>query len=594
MKRLLNLILCVLGAVSASASPGDSGSEWIWVHGQLEGEASQKEYLEHATQMFAYYQEHGSMIGRLVGQEELASVPTERLVVIGPIQAFRNIERYGLPLEVNSLDEVTLGGHLLQDDRTGIFLRNENQTLFAYTGLSPEGYRDVFTVPTGEKACTITEGQGVVLFEGEWIDKELILQKASFLDPYPLQEDLKNLVLPEGALVVEPVSGDGAFSLLTPSFGKWLRKFVQGQRVLFFGEGHWNSGVNNFFKLIVEDLLETGDVRAVFFEVNYSFTGFYNYYVTEPDDDHAYEFLEVRLHPLVASSGTLDVLKMLRAWNLAHPEQQVRIGCLDMEWGTWNVARSIINPYFGQLESGFKFDWEKEEGWQHLKELLAEAKKSKSIGEYPFLTPQYIESVITNLWDTREIEDFNKDRQRGIIRNMCEFNGDLLKEGLVLFKGGGWHALKQKPAGETFFRDAAYLNEVFPPTKGKVVTLYAQGLGFQFGEIADLNLNQHMPSATKYNKLLRNFQKALADGRVERDAFYLLNSGGLNAFDSLVAKAGYLSEQDYLRIVSVDWEALTKLYGLSVGQNRVQAYDAIVYILRSGVEVMRPLDFKMR
>ena len=592
MTRLLSVLLCLLVSVSVSVAYGDDEPERIWIYGQLVDEARQKEYLEFVNQIFGYYQEQGAMPGRLVAQEDLESVPEDHIVIIGPVQAFKNIQQYNLPLEVSGENEVTIGGRVLKDDRTGIFLASEGQTRHIYTGLSLDGFRDIFTVPTGDKACTITWGRGEVLLEGEWGAQGLVLKESLFLDPYPTQEELSNLVLPEGALTVEPVTSDSQCTTLDASFAKWLKNFVQGQRVFFFGESHWNSGVNRFFNLIVENLLETGEVRAVFCEVNYSFSGFFNYFVTEPDEGRAREFLQKRLHPLVSSSSTLDLLELLRAWNLVHPDEPVRIGCLDMEWGTSNVARNIIQPYFRQLDSDYTLQLEDENVRERLQELLAEAREKDIVGKYPFITPQYMETVVANLWDTVDIQDFNTDRQRGIIRNMTEFNGELFKEGLVLFKGGGWHAVKQKVDGETFHREAAYLNDIYSPTKGKVVTLYAQGLGFHFGEIAELNLSQRMSSATKYNNLLRNYQKALADGRIGRDGYYLLESGGLNIFDRLVAKTGYLWEQDFLRIVAVDWEKLTGAYGQSVLQNRVRDYDAVVYILRSGIEVMRPSVFE--
>lgn len=591
MMKLFSLFLCVVVSVSGAAASGGPDPEWIWIHGRLEDEADQKEYLEYTTQMFGYYQEQGVLTGRMVAEDELESVPKDHFVVIGPLHAFKSIEGYNLPLEMNGDHKVTIGGRLLKDSRTGIFLVNEGQTRFAYTGLSLDGFRDIFTVSTGEKSCTITKGRGAVLFEGEWGAQGVVLQEPDFLKPYPAQEELQELALPEGALVVEPVANDSQFTQLTPSFKEWLKDFTEGQRVLFFGESHWNSGVNRLFNLVVENLLETGEVRGVFLEVNYSFSGFYNYYVTEPDPERAREFLATRLHPLVSSSSTLNLLELLRHWNLGHPHQQVRVGCLDMEWGSWNVGRSIIEPYFRRLDSDFSLQLKEGQTRERLQELLAEAAEKEIVGEYPFLTAQYMETVITNLWDTIDIEDFNTDRQGGIIRNMTVFNEELLEEGLVLFKGGGWHALKEIQSGENFYRDAAYLHEVHPPTKGKVVTLYSQGLGFHFGEIAGLNLDQRMPSATKYNNLLRGFQKALVVGSVSSDEYYLLEPGGLNTFDQLMAKTGYLWDQDFLRIVSVDWEQLTEAYGQSVLQNKVRNYDATVYVLRSGIEVMRPVVF---
>ena len=588
MMRTILLLLGVL--VSLSAASENPNDEWTWVHGQLEDEDDQREYLAFASRMFGYYQDRGSMTGSLVAEDGLESIPEEHIVVIGPIHAFEDFDRFDLPMEVKG-DEVTIGGQLLDAPRTGIYLAGKEKKRYAYTGLSLDGFQDIFTVPTGDRACTVTRGKGRVDRRGDWTPTGLVLEGPEFLASYPSEAKLSGLDLPEGALVTKPVVTEPELDALEPEFADWLDDFVEGQRVLFFGENHWNTGVNHFFNLIAEHLLEAGELRAVFLEINYSFSGYYNYYVTEPDEDRAMEFLETRLHPLVSSSSSLDLLELLRAWNLDHPDRPVRVGCLDMEWSSSNVVRNIIQPYFERVDDAFAGRVTGEEEREHLQELLAKAMAEEVVGEYPFLTPEYMDTVLANLWDTFDIGDFSVDRQRGIIRNVTEFNGDLLEDGLVLFKGGGWHAIKQKLDGESFYRDAAYLQDVHPPTKGKVVSLYTQGLGYSFAEIADLRLGQYMSSATNYNNLVREFQKALADGHAERDAYYLLDGDSLSPFNSLMAKAGYALERDCLRIDSVDWERLTALHGQDVLQNRVRDYDAAVYIMRAGIEVMRPREF---
>lgn len=266
-----------------------------------------------------------------------------------------------------------------------------------------------------------------------------------------------------------------------------------------------------------------------------------------------------------------------------------------MEWNTSNVIQYIIKPYFKRVDRRFNmldpFQVKGALGKQprdRLQKLLAQAREKGIKGEYPFLTLAYMETVVTNFWDTVDIEEFSVDRQEGINRNVTEFSKDLLGNGLAVFKGGGWHAVKHRLEGETFYRDAAYLNEVFAPTKGKVATIQINALGFSFAEIAGLDLPKRMSSATNYNDFVRDFQEALAGGRAVKDAHYLLERGGLNIFDRLVAKTGYRMGRDILRIESVDWDRLSAIHGKTVLENRARDYDAIVYVLRSGLEVMRP------
>jgi len=251
--------------------------------------------------------------GRLVSEAELDAWPASHVVALGPLEAFEDPARFGLPLEVADDGTVTVAGHELRAKRTGIFLRDAGQTRFAYTGLSFEGFQDVFTVPTGNYACTITTGRGRIGIQGNWSPGGLVLEVLPFLEPYPDAAAVRALQVPSGAITIAPVLSGPEPAGLDPKFKAWLDGFVAQQRVLYFGESHWNTGVNHVFLRSVEHLLRSGRLRTVLLELNYSFSGFYDYYVTEPDAARAKEFLEERLHPLMSSASTLELLEILRA-----------------------------------------------------------------------------------------------------------------------------------------------------------------------------------------------------------------------------------------------------------------------------------------
>lgn len=592
MKRLLLLILATL--LSIPAALGQSDAEWTWIHGQLDRRLPQRKYLEYAREMYDWYQGEGSMIGRLVAEEDLESLPADKIVVIGPLEAFEDFERFGLPIEAADDGAVTIGGRTFAGRRTGIYLQNRDKTRIAFTGLSVSGFRDIFSVPTESRACTVTGGRHKAIYAGDWGEDGLMLRGTPYVKTFPTEDELSDIVLPVAGLSLAPVVTGSDFEALAPEFEEWLAGFVEGQRVLFVGESHWNAAIHRLFNQIVEELLEQGRLRSVFLETNYSFSGFYDHHVSEADDERAAQFLETRLHPLVASPGTLELLEILRSWNAVHPDRRARVGCLDMEWGTASVMQNIIQPYFRRVDESLDIsasDLIGRGGSDRLQELLARAREEGIQGEYPFLTPEYMETVLTNLWDTREIVDQQVDRQRWIIRNVTEFHGDLLQDGLAVFRGGGWHAIKHKVEGESFYRDAAYLDEVFAPTRGRVVTLLMQALSYRFGEIADLDTDDRMPSATNYQKVIRDFRKALAEDRADRDAYYVANGSELSAFDRIVAKMGYQEGWNVLRIASTDWETLARTYGQEVMQEQLDEYDATVYVMRGELDVTRPRVF---
>ena len=177
MKRTMILALCAL--ISISAVHGNPDVEWTWIHGQLGDESDQEDYLDFASRMFEHYQDRGSMTGRLVAEKELETWPEDHFVVIGPILAFEDHQSFDLPLEMDD-GVLTIGGQQLERRRTGVYLASEDRTRFAYTGLSLDGFRDVFTVPTGDAACTVTSGRGKVLFRGDYGADGLVLEGLPF------------------------------------------------------------------------------------------------------------------------------------------------------------------------------------------------------------------------------------------------------------------------------------------------------------------------------------------------------------------------------------------------------------------------------
>lgn len=593
MIRILFLFLSLFFVSSIDALANEEADAWIWIHGHLKNADQEEEYIKFTHRIFDSYQSSNMMKGRLVSEQDLKALPDKNLVFIGPLAAFEHTEWLDLPIEIIHPAEVKINDTLLKAPRTGIYLRNRDRTCVCYSGLSLAGFMDIFTVPTGLHPCTITCDRGRALYEGEYDEKELILERQAFLDPFPSQSDLDELELPEGGLLCQPVLSEELDSL-SPDFRSWLAKFIEGQKVLFVGESHWNTGVNRVFEAIIRDLLYRGVLRSVFLELNFSFSGFYNHYISEIDDAKARLFLEHRLHPMVGSSSTLELLDLLRGWNKAHPDRMVRVACLDMEWSYSNVVRNIIYPYFRLIDENFTIsnpyrgnENEVSKLRKRMEEILEEAKDKGIVGEYPFLTPEYMKNVVTNFWHTIDIEDMGQDRQSGIIRNITEFNKELLDDGLSVFKGGGWHAVKRKIESESFYRDAAYLNQVYPLTKDCVVSLQLHGIGYRFANTLSIDLSDHMPSATNYNEFVKGFLSAVADGSVTADAHYRLTSGGLNLFDRLVIKAGYELNLDILRIESIDWEILSQTYGnVDFGYNE-QNYDASIFVLRSDIEVMR-------
>ena len=585
------VLFCLLLTVTAAFA--DETGDWIWIHGRLDDADAQAKYLKFVDQIRDYYVTRGMFKGPLVGEQDLADWPDDHFVVVGPLAAFTAPARFGLPLKVTDVG-VEVGAQTLDDPNCGLYLASSDQTRIAYTGLSLAGFESIFTVHTGRYLCTATRGRGQVLFETNEVTMPAETQEATFLPTYPTFADVRDLAPPAEALTFAPVVTSADLTALDPAFAAWLDTFVADQRVFFFGEAHWNRGVGRIFQLIVEHLLATSPVRSIFLEANYSFTGFFDHYINEFDDAAAADFFAKQLHPLVASGSQVALLDMLRTWNKAHADRPVHVGCLDMEWSGERVLQTIVQPYFRRLDPTFTVNDTDEATVARLKQLVAEARAVDLVGAYPFLTSDYMDQVVTNLLATWAIDDFNIDRQRGIIRNITEFNADLLQDGLAVFDGGGWHAIKVKGDDEDFYRDAAYLDEVYPATKGRVATLRCRGIGYSFAPVADIDLAQHMSSARNYNDYVLRFQQALAGGYAQRDAHYCLDYDRLDTVDLLAIRAGYNTEQPALRIDTIDWPKLEAAFGKTLSDAEARHYDATVYVLRSEIEVMRKIALPTR
>ncbi len=580
-----------LGVGLTAQAPAQEG-QCTWVHGELATAAAQVEYMQLVRKMYDYYQQHTAQKGPLVAERDLGKKPAGDVVFLGTVDAFTHLDWLDVPIGRAADGTVTVGGQPLTRPRTGIFLQSRDGTRIGYLGLSAAGLRDIFTVPTGQDACTITRANGKVSHRGRYDGDQLVLSREHFLPQYPSAAELLQWQPPPGLIEAEPVwTGERA---LTAAFRDWLGQLVAGQQVLFVGENHWNQEVDLIFHQVAQELLERGLLRAVFLELNYSFSPWYDHYVGEADDERAKAFLRDHLHPMVGSVQAMAQLEALRRWNAGH-SPRVHVACIDMEWKHDQVVRRIVQPFLRRVDAEFELPdpyavvrAHKEQPRQQVAALLAKARAEHIVGELPFVTADYIERVLTNLWDTAAIADFNQDRQRHIVRNITEFHGALLGDGLALFKGGGFHALKHRPDGESFYRDAAYLNEVFPATKGKVVTLRLCSLGYDFADLAGVDAGAMISSATAYNQFVRDFQQALQAGEAAAGAHYLLD-GGLGAMELALAALGQQLGSDLLWLRRVDRAQLAARYGGEAAKaDETLQHDGVVYVLRGKLARMRP------
>ncbi len=570
--------------------------EWIWVHGKLKDTGLQKAYMKFTDRLVTYYTQSGLKITK-ISESQFSDHQTDKTVVFaGPIECFSNISFLDIPLKVIDKKKFKVSGIEISDPNTGVFIRNRSKNRIYYTGLSFKGFEDIFSVETRHHDCTITI-DGAKYFEGDYSQDGLKLKPKSFLPNYPSNSEIADVNIPEGTFKASNISSDLNITLdsINSDFLQHIKEKTAGKKVFFFGECHWNENVNKLVEVLLMYLAKESNARALFQELNYSFSGYIDYYVKLVDDSKAKEFFNRRLHYMVNTDVGLDLLKKIRSWNIKNPDKIISLGCLDMEWGIYTVIDHIVIPYFKKLDPSFKItddDFADDDAYvklhKRMKILLQKASTNNVIGEYPFITSDYIGNVLENLKDTVLLKDMNGDRQRAVIRNITEYNKHLFKDGMVMFHGGGWHAVKE-PEPSNFFRDAEYLFKKFPPTKGSVYTLMCEGLGYGFKNIASNLQDEHMSSATYYNKIVRNFQKSFKLNCVSIDDYFMLNE--TDDYIKLLARYGSLNNCNIFSLDEVDWERLSSEFDDSVmaGKNAQKNYDDVLYVLKSQIVGTRKL-----
>ncbi len=597
MKHALTFLLTAVLCTSFALASQEEDNAWVWALGELPNAGEQAEYVAFSKRIYDYYQNNGMLIGGCVGQAELKPFPSSRTVLIGPLPAFENKDWFGPDLEVTEKGGIRLAGMDFDSPNTGIFLRSEDELRVIYTGLSRPGWESIFKTPTGQKDCTITVG-GLPRYEGDWVDGVLKLQTLEFKTRYPSEKELQELDGVEDVLKVSNVYEKPGGEVLSATFKKGLDDLVRDKRLLFVGENHWNIGVNQLFNRIAQHLLVHKTPSMVFLEFNFSFSAHCNHYVTLEDDGEAAIFLKERLHPLISAGTEIELLDILRRWNCEHPKKKVEVGSLDMEWGTGKTLEHVVAPFFAALEPSCsvagieqlgKERWCKEE-LVRLRARLAQA--SGAPATLPFLTPEFIGKVLTNLENTLNLgPNPMVARQEHIVRNIIDFHGERLEAGFTLFKGGGYHAQKNAPMENGVYRDAAYLHQIHASTKGRVASIYLHGMGYRFNKLIGIDIQTRISGATNYRNLVRGFQRGLFNGTAAMDGVYLLNSGTLLPLERLMARAGYDRKRDVLWLESYNSRKIKEKFGLGVAEKGEPLYDAEVFVMRSYLEPTRPLIY---
>jgi hypothetical protein len=310
---------------------------------------------------------------------------------------------------------------------------------------------------------------------------------------------------------------------------------------------------------------------------------------------------------MITSEEELALLDHIRRWNKKYPEKNIFVGYSDIEHDFQTTIRNIILPYIRLIDPEFtiNIDQLNSRDLGEITELfdtyLIQAEEENLIGEYPFITPDYIARVLDNLKSTYYSYhyQFNYYRQKAIIRNLTDpqFLGEYFLLGKVLLHGGSYHTPThfEYPGGANFFREGSYLSYDFEPTKGRAFSIRNHGVSNCLGTMAQVDISECLHQGSGYRNRLNKMREAYAKKLIsENDHVFEWDQ---NELTRLVLKKAAAFENHPVVIKSVNWDSLLHIAdscddsGLIRSIKRLKKefseHDVSIYIPQSPLTVAR-------
>ena len=301
---------------------------------------------------------------------------------------------------------------------------------------------------------------------------------------FPTIEQVLTCPIEENDIPFEPIKISEInkdFSDITDM--EWLRPIANKYKIIAVGESHHLK----YNKYILKRILFATNTFDYFpllvLELPYSYAGYFNYYLSLKDDKIAKLFCDSVLTKIYQPD--LPMISVIRDWNKMHPEKKIQIGCSDLEQDFLKTIKQSLNPYLMKINPEADISYNIEDSLKgylvRSKELIELAKKKNIIGDYPFQTPLYMESVFENLKSSIPIKLVRKNftdhtlRFQVMVRNVTDvrFLGKQIVEGKSLFYGGTEHfrILNDGTDKKVCGTEGYYLAHTFEATKDQVYAI---------------------------------------------------------------------------------------------------------------------------
>lgn len=432
------------------------------------------------------------------------------------------------------------------------------------------------------------------------------LLEALHIQIYPTRDSLTNSKLSEENVSFEALNDrdiDSAFANINDL--EWLRPISKRCKVLMFGEEHYSGTVSNLVNRTLFALNQFDRYPLLVVELPYSYSAYFDHYVSLSLDADAKSFYDKALYEIVGNEEMYRTLEHIRHWNIRYPNRLIHVGASDLEHNFSYTIKRVLVPYLQKIDP--TYDVKQEElTLTSLRMILKQAREkmapsdSKSVtGEYSFITTSYIENVLSNLESTYRsyYYEFDYYRQKAIVRNLTDpkFFGRYLIDDKVMIYGGSYHTTThfEYPDGGNFYREGSYLNFDFAPTKGKTYSIMTSVIARTLGKMATISLDSCLFQGTGYIDIVKRLQKAYENKLITANTPCMIDWRS-SEFDLLTMKAAYRFEMKPMRITAIDWSELRKdaarvnpatAKDLKRLADTYQRYDEVIIIPQSPLQV---------
>lgn len=272
---------------------------------------------------------------------------------------------------------------------------------------------------------------------------------------------------------------------------EWLKPIAKNSKIVAIGESHHLKYNDVLLKRILFALNSYDYYPTLICELPYSYTGYFNYFLTLEDDRSAYAYRDSILTKI--HKPAIPTIEAIRNWNKLNKNKLIQVGFSDLEHNVGVTIHRILNPYFNKIDSQsiptIGKDGENIELYLEIGEkLIEQAKEQNIIGDFPFQTPEYMASAFENfkvtvkiILDPKYSTDFT-DRYQAIIHNVTDeqFLGKRIIDGKSVFFGGYEHfrTLADSTNKKALTTEGYFLANKFEPTKGKVYSINMKPMAY--------------------------------------------------------------------------------------------------------------------